>query len=217
MRAKRAERSAGMCGSILSDGILEGVDFFPSTHFNERPVGTVPQTVVLHNISLPAGHFGTGCVHDLFMGVLDTNCDPSFADLQGFRVSSHFFIARDGKIRQYVSCDKCAWHAGVSRFLGRENYNDFSIGIELEGTDALDFEEAQYASLLALLRAVDEHYRLKYIVAHSDIAPGRKTDPGPHFDWVRLFRERARFGSPEFPGPAARMQLSELEQSFPTA
>ena len=113
-----------------------------------------------------------------------------------------------------TTCGKRAWHAGVSRFNGRDNCNDFSIGIELEGTDFVAFEDEQYQALEKLLKAIDARYGLSYIVGHSDIAPGRKTDPGPHFDWVRLHSARSAFGSPQFAGAAARLQLSILEQSF---
>lgn len=189
-----------------------------SEHFNERPSGcAIPHMVVLHNISLPPGQFGTGCVQALFTGTLDTTCDASLADLKGLRVSSHFLIERDGTVTQFVSCDKRAWHAGVSRFNGKDNCNDFSIGIELEGTDFEPFKDEQYQRLVALLHAIDAKYGLSDIVGHSDIAAGRKTDPGPHFDWVRLYRVRSAFGSPEFAGAAARMQLSLLKQTFDRA
>ena len=203
---------------IDEDGWLEGAERFESPHYNERPVSdATPQTVVLHNITLPPGRFATGCVTDLFMGTLDTTADPTLADLKGLRVSSHFFIERTGRILQFVSCGKRAWHAGISRWAGRENCNDFTIGIELEGTDFVPFEEAQYAALTELLGAIHEKYALHDVVAHSDIAPGRKTDPGPHFDWVRLWRSREAFGSPAFDGAAARVQLSRLEQRFERA
>lgn len=195
-----------------------GVRRLESPHFNERPAQYAsPHLVVLHNISLPAGHFGTGLVEDLFLGVIDVSRAPSLADLAGLRVSSHFFIDRKGRVTQFVSCLKRAWHAGVSRFNGRDNCNDFSIGIELEGTDFVSFEEAQYAALSTLLAAIDARYNIAHIVGHSDIAPGRKTDPGPCFDWVRLYRGRAAFGSPAFAGAAARMQLSRLAPSFDCA
>lgn len=201
--------------SFDSQGWLSGIECLPSPHFNERPSqDACPHVVVMHNISLPPQRFATGLVKDLFMGTLDVTQDETLSDLKGLRVSSHFFIERTGHIIQFVSCDKRAWHAGVSRFNGRDNCNDFSIGIELEGTDLEPFEDAQYHGLTALLSAIDAKYSLSHVVGHSDIAPGRKTDPGPHFDWVRLFRSRSAFGSPDFPGAAARMQLSILEQSF---
>lgn len=203
---------------IDPEGWLVVAERHESPHYNERPdEDAEPHVVVLHNISLPPNRFGTGLVRDLFMGELDTKTHPDLTDLEGLRVSSHFFIARDGRIEQFVSCAKRAWHAGVSRFNGRDNCNDFSIGIELEGTDFVAFEEAQYQALVKLLGAIDARYGLSYIVGHSDIAPGRKTDPGPHFDWVRLNGSRSAFGSPQFAGAAARLQLSILEQSFARA
>ncbi len=204
--------------AIDADGWLAGTARFESPHFNERPFeDAVPHTVVLHNITLPPGRFGTGLVRDLFMGTLDTSLDPALSDLAGLRVSSHFFIDRAGAVTQFVSCAKRAWHAGVSRLAGRDNCNDFTIGIELEGTDFTDFEAVQYESLTALLHAIDAKYSLDCVVGHSDIAPGRKTDPGAHFDWVRLYRAREAFGSPEFAGAAARIQLAALDQSFDRA
>ena len=204
--------------AIDSDGWVKGAQRFASPHFNERPpADIIPHTVVLHNISLPPQQFGTGFVRDLFMGTLDTTRDASLADLKGLRVSSHFFIDRTGALFQFVSCGKRAWHAGVSRFNGRDNCNDFSIGIELEGTDFVDFEDVQYQTLESLLSAIHAKYALSYVVGHSDVAPGRKTDPGPHFDWVRLYRSRSVFGSPDFFGAAARLQLSALNQTFDRA
>lgn len=204
--------------SIDSEGWLIGVERRESPHYNERPISdAIPHTVVLHNISLPPLRFGTGMVSDLFMGELDVTRHESLADLAGLRVSSHFFVQRDGRIVQFVSCLKRAWHAGVSRFNGRDNCNDFTIGIELEGTDFVAFENEQYQSLISILCAIDAKYCLSYIVGHSDIAPGRKTDPGPYFDWVRLHRARAMFGSPQFAGAAARMQFAVLRQTFDRA
>ena len=154
-----------------------------SPHFDPRPAGAAVELIVLHGISLPEGRFGTGHVDALFMGRLDPEAHADFATLRGLRVSSHFFIRRDGELRQYVSCEQRAWHAGVSRMWGRERCNDFSVGIELEGCDALGYEPAQYESLGALLGALLESHPVRAIAGHSDIAPGRKTDPGPHFDW----------------------------------
>lgn len=193
---------------IQADGWAKGVLISPSSHFNARPEGVVPNLVILHNISLPPGEFGTGDVRELFLGKLDTTKDARLADLEGLRVSSHFFVSREGEIEQFVSCENRAWHAGVSSFLGRDNCNDFSIGIELEGTDAVEFENAQYVSLVKLLRALSKSYPIEAIVAHSDVAPGRKTDPGPHFDWERLEKAREDFGAPKFPGAAAAMARS---------
>ncbi len=193
---------------IQEEGWAQGVLLSPSNHFNERPEGVIPNLVILHNITLPPGEFGTGDVRRLFLGTLDTTKDARLADLEGLRVSSHFFVSRAGVIEQFVSCNDRAWHAGISSFMGRDNCNDFSIGIELEGTDDVDFEFVQYRSLVKLLAALAKRYPISAIVAHSDVAPGRKTDPGPHFDWERLEKERAAFGAPEFPGAAASIARS---------
>ncbi|MFQ6372482.1 1,6-anhydro-N-acetylmuramyl-L-alanine amidase AmpD [Shewanella sp. YIC-542] len=159
----------------------------PSPHFNERPQAEV-SLLVIHNISLPAGCFGLPYIEQLFLGQLDCTADASFAALEGLEVSAHFFIRRDGELLQFVSCDKRAWHAGVSCFAGREGCNDFSLGIELEGTDNSGFTTAQYERLQQLTRELMQIYPMlekTRIVGHSDIAPGRKTDPGAGFDWQR--------------------------------
>ncbi len=159
-----------------------------SPHWNERPDPEDISLLVIHNISLPAGQFGTGYIDDLFMGCLDCQLHPSFDLLEGLRVSAHCVIDRQGEISQYVPFAKRAWHAGQSCFEGRDNCNDFAIGIELEGTDELPYTDAQYSALAQLTEMI----RLRYpritkqrIVGHSDIAPDRKTDPGPAFDWAR--------------------------------
>lgn len=169
---------------INEDGFLDKGQFHwhASPHFDERS-GSMPiSLIVIHNISLPAGCFGTGYVQALFDGTIDTTAHPSFVSLQGLEVSSHFFIDRNGEIWQFVSTQKRAWHAGKSSFMEHERCNDFSIGIELEGTDFQSFQEVQYASLRALLKAITERYpKIKFVTGHSDIAPGRKTDPGLFF------------------------------------
>ncbi len=147
--------------------------------------------MVIHNISLPAGCFGLPYIEQLFLGTLDTEAEPSFAELKGLEVSAHFLIRRDGELRQYVSVDQRAWHAGVSNFAGRSGCNDFAVGIELEGTDDSGFTEAQYHKLITLsqsLRLAYPDITKERIVGHSDIAPGRKTDPGPGFDWQRYLQ-----------------------------
>lgn len=168
-------------------GILAHYRQCPSPHFNLRPVEV--DSIVIHNISLPAGCFGEPYVEDLFLGCLDCSVDASFADLQGVEVSSHFFIDRQGRVTQFVDCDKRAWHAGVSSLFGRENCNDFSIGIELEGVDDIAYESSQYTVLRQLCIELMQRYpaiSTERIIGHSDIAPGRKTDPGPAFDWPML-------------------------------
>jgi len=164
---------------------------FQSPFFSERPAGTEISLLVIHCISLPAGQFGTRYVHDLFMGQLDCQADPSFASLEGLQVSAHLVIFRDGRVHQYVPFMKKAWHAGVSEFDGRSACNDFSIGIELEGTEIAPYTEAQYQSLIevtALLRRFFPAISQDRIVGHQQIAPGRKTDPGPSFDWARYLQ-----------------------------
>lgn len=171
-----------------ASGWCDGARHCPSPNFNERPEGEV-SLLVLHNISLPPGQFGTGKVQQFFQNRLPVDEHPYFADIAQLRVSAHFLIERDGAITQFVSCNARAWHAGVSSFEGRENCNDYSLGIELEGTDDLPFSDAQYRALAelteVLLRAYPQMSTAR-ICGHSDIAPGRKTDPGPCFDWARL-------------------------------
>lgn len=168
-------------------GWYSGARRSESPHFNQRPLGEV-SLLVIHNISLPAGCFGLPYIDQLFKGCLDTQADDSFADLAGLQVSAHFLIRRDGECVQYVSCSDRAWHAGVSRYGERENCNDFSIGIELEGTDTEPYADAQYARLVELTQALLIEYpslSAERIVGHCDIAPMRKTDPGQSFDWKR--------------------------------
>ncbi|MBD9414101.1 1,6-anhydro-N-acetylmuramyl-L-alanine amidase AmpD [Pseudomonas sp. PDM16] len=171
-----------------ASGWCDEVRHCPSPNFNERPLGEV-SLLVIHNISLPPGQFGTGKVQQFFQNRLPVDEHPYFAGIAQLTVSAHFLIERDGDVTQFVSCNQRAWHAGVSCFDGRENCNDFSIGIELEGTDELPFSEAQYQALvevtLELLSAYPD-LSVERICGHCDIAPGRKTDPGPFFDWQRV-------------------------------
>lgn len=169
-------------------GWFEGVRHCPSPNFNARPMGEI-SVLVVHNISLPPGQFGTGQVEALFQNRLDPSAHPFFESIAELRVSAHFLIDRAGQVTQFVSCYDRAWHAGVSRFGERENCNDFSLGIELEGTDHQAFTEVQYQVLAELTRQLLEAFpalTLERICGHSDIAPGRKTDPGPFFDWPKL-------------------------------
>jgi len=156
-----------------------------SPHCDARPEGEKISLVVIHNISLPPGEFGGPYIDDLFLGRLDPEAHPYFRDVAPMRVSSHFLIRRDGEVVQYVPCEMRAWHAGVSQWKGRERCNDFSIGIELEGADDVPFSEPQYEALARLTRELFAKYGELDIAGHSDIAPGRKTDPGPFFDWDR--------------------------------
>lgn len=158
----------------------------PSPNFGIRPPGTEVDLLVLHSISLPPGEFGTGCVRDFFLNRLDCSAHPYFAGLQGVQVSAHFFIERSGHVWQFVDCDARAWHAGVSRYRGRDNCNDDSIGVELEGLEGGQFEPGQYHMLLRLTEAVRARYPLRYVAGHEHIAPHRKADPGPGFDWTVL-------------------------------
>lgn len=170
-------------------GLLAGVRQVLSPHFNGRPGHCVPDLVVVHNISLPPGEFGGPWIDRLFTGNLPPDAHPFFRDIAGNPVSAHILIRRDGRIVQYVPFHERAWHAGRSSYEGREQCNDFSIGIELEGTDVVPFTDAQYEQLTALVQCLLQTYptlSAARITGHSDIAPGRKTDPGPAFDWERL-------------------------------
>lgn len=171
-----------------TSGWCDGIRHCPSPNFNARQQGEV-SLLVIHNISLPPGQFGTGKVQQFFQNRLPADEHPYFAGIAQLTVSAHFLIERDGAVTQFVSCNARAWHAGVSSFAGRENCNDFSVGIELEGTDELPFSDAQYQALIGLTRQLLDAYpqlSVERICGHSDIAPGRKTDPGPCFDWARL-------------------------------
>ena len=165
-----------------------GISRMPSPNFDPRPPGEAICLLVLHNISLPPGQFLNGFVGDLFLNRLDTTADPWFSNVVGLRVSAHFLIDRNGNITQFVGCEQRAWHAGVSVFAGRERCNDFSIGIELEGTDDLPFTQAQYDRLAELTDCLRTRYPLSAVRGHSHIAPLRKTDPGACFDWPRYAR-----------------------------
>ncbi|WP_310737528.1 1,6-anhydro-N-acetylmuramyl-L-alanine amidase AmpD [Inhella gelatinilytica] len=170
----------------------------PSPHHNARPHGVAVEGVVLHSISLPAGSYGGPEVEDLFLNRLDLSAHESFESLRGLQVSAHFFIRREGACLQFVPVQARAWHAGRSSFLGRENCNDFTVGIELEGLEGHAFEPAQYRSLVRLLRALRQVIPLRWVAGHEHIAPGRKGDPGPGFDWAGLQR-RLRWSAGRFP------------------
>jgi AmpD protein len=181
-----------MIGAVKIDpatGLLAGVRQVLSPHFDTRPAGVLPELLVVHGISLPPGEFGGPWIDRLFTGTLPADGHPYFRDVVARRVSSHALIRRDGQIVQYVPFGERAWHAGQSTYRGRGSCNDFSIGIELEGTDDTPYADAQYealAALIAALLAVYPSLTREAIAGHSDIAPGRKTDPGPSFDWPRL-------------------------------
>ena len=171
---------------ISDEGVADGVRYVASPHCDFRPQVQDIRLLVLHSISLPPGEFSGPQVEALFAGRLDWDAHPYFQSIRGMQVSAHFFIRRDGELIQFVPCNRRAWHAGVSNWRGWERCNDFSIGIELEGTDDSAFTEVQYETLRALIEALKARYGIADIVGHSDIAPGRKTDPGPYFDWNRL-------------------------------
>jgi len=174
------------------DGIVSGVRQVPSPNCDERVGGEAVTLLVVHSISLPPGEFGGESVERLFTNRLDTNDHPYFAGLEGLRVSAHFFVRRDGAIVQFVPAGLRAWHAGASSWRGRSRCNDFSIGVELEGADEAVFEPVQYARLAELVRALQRRLPLREVAAHGDVAPGRKTDPGPLFDWPRCLSLLAR-------------------------
>ncbi|MDO5653597.1 MAG: 1,6-anhydro-N-acetylmuramyl-L-alanine amidase AmpD, partial [Brachymonas sp.] len=154
----------------------------PSPNFGPRPAHACIDLLVLHSISLPPGEYGTGCIDRLFANTLDFDAHPYFQQIRGLEVSAHFLVRRDGTITQYVSCDDRAWHAGNSCWRGREQCNDDSIGIELEGLEGTPFADAQYPALARLAQAVAAHYPLRHVAGHEHIAPGRKFDPGAAFD-----------------------------------
>ncbi|MGH1595212.1 1,6-anhydro-N-acetylmuramyl-L-alanine amidase AmpD [Yersinia proxima] len=182
----------------LDNGWISGVKRVVSPHCDQRPEGEAPSLLVIHNISLPPGEFGGSYIDQLFTGTLNADEHPYFADIVHLRVSAHCLIRRDGEIIQYVPFDKRAWHAGVSTFVGRERCNDFSIGIELEGTDVLPFTTEQYRSLSEVSALLFAHYPItaERVTGHSDIAPGRKTDPGSAFDWVLYQQSLAKLSLP---------------------
>ena len=169
--------------SISTEGWCEGVARAPCDNFEPRPEGADISLLVIHNISLPPGQFGSTHIEALFANTLDCDAHPYFAQLRGLKVSAHFLIRRDGTALQFVPTTQRAWHAGVSAFKGRERCNDFSIGIELEGSDDQHFTDAQYRTLAGLTLALTARHPITDLAGHSDIAPGRKTDPGPFFSW----------------------------------
>ena len=170
---------------VDTTGWVSGMRRLASPNCDIRPPGTTINLLVIHNISLPPGEFGGQAIAQLFTNTLDTDTHPYFSQVKGVRVSAHFLIQRTGEIIQFVPCSKRAWHAGASAWRGRTACNDFSIGVELEGTDFLPFSDQQYASLIRLTRVLKRAYPIREIAGHSDIAPGRKTDPGQKFDWSR--------------------------------
>jgi AmpD protein len=178
---------------IDASGFAHGdVTFLASPNCDDRPAGVSIDLLVVHAISLPPGEFGGRAIEDLFLNRLDTSTHPYYAGIAGLRVSAHFLIRRHGQLMQFVPCISRAWHAGASTWRGRSGCNDFSIGVELEGCDEKPFEHGQYEVLAKLTRGLRTAYPISEVVGHSDIAPTRKTDPGPHFDWAK-FRRSAGF------------------------
>lgn len=180
--------SAGLSWTEDADGggVVRQAEFVPSPNQDARPPDVAVDLVVVHFISLPPGRFGGDGIRRLFTNTLDEAADPALAGLSSLRVSSHFLIRRDGVLLQFVPCDRRAWHAGLSRWRGRSRCNDFSIGVELEGCETVPFEEAQYAALDGLLSLLRSRYPIADVAGHEHIAPGRKNDPGPTFDWARV-------------------------------
>ena len=178
------------CVIVSPDHWLSRAKRLPSSNQDERPDPTDISLVVIHGISLPPGEFGTGAVEALFCNSLDCSLDPRLRDLEELRVSSHLLLSRRGAVTQFVPFDRRAWHAGVSSHRGRIGCNDFAIGVELEGTDRVAYTRSQYDKLTVVLKALMSRYpRIdrNAVVGHNEIAPGRKTDPGPRFDWQRLY------------------------------
>lgn len=170
-------------------GLIKGVRQVLSVSHDSRPAGIPPELIVVHGISLPPGEYGGPWIDRLFTGALPADAHPYFAAIAGLNVSAHVLVRRSGQIVQYVPLQRRAWHAGASEYRGRQGCNDFSVGIELEGTDDIPYEPDQYTTLAALIRAAVATYpslSADRVVGHSDIAPGRKTDPGPAFEWSRL-------------------------------
>ena len=172
--------------SLWHDGWYRFAQHTPSPNFGPRPLDTTIDLVVVHSISLPPGQYGGPEISALFTNTLDWDAHPYFQQIRGTEVSAHFVIRRDGALIQFVSCDDRAWHAGRSNFQGRDNCNDFSIGIELEGLEGDVFELLQYETLTSLCAAIAQHYPTRHIAGHEHVAPDRKKDPGPGFDWAHL-------------------------------
>jgi N-acetyl-anhydromuramoyl-L-alanine amidase len=173
---------------IEREGWLAGVRRVESPNCDDRPAGTEISLLVIHSISLPPGEYGGDWIERLFTNRLDPEAHPYFREIEGLKVSAHFLIQRDGRLIQFVPVSRRAWHAGASSWRGRPACNDFSIGVELEGTDSGPFEEAQYRALDGLIARLRSALPLRDIAAHSDVAPGRKTDPGPGFAWARVLK-----------------------------
>ena len=196
------------CFSIDDTGWCQQTRRVISPNHDARPPQVAINLLVIHNISLPPGEFAGNAIEELFTNQLDCAAHPYFAQLEGLRVSAHFLIRRDGSATQFVSTHDRAWHAGVSTFDDHERCNDFSIGIELEGDDHTPFCDVQYRTLFALTKALSIAHPLAHVTGHEHIAPGRKTDPGPHFDWDRYLSEMATLLSPRLSDTKTEFALS---------
>jgi len=186
MKTPEYPSSRSAAQPLWQGGWLRAARHCPSPNAGPRPLDAHIDLLVLHSISLPPGQYGGPEVEQLFTNQLDWNAHPYFEGIRGLEVSSHFFIRRDGELLQFVDADARAWHAGASCWRGRSNCNDDSVGIELEGLEGQTFEEAQYATLQVLCDALAQRYPIAHLAGHEHIAPGRKQDPGPGFDWARL-------------------------------
>jgi N-acetyl-anhydromuramoyl-L-alanine amidase len=188
----RSDPSTGSRRLVIDKGgFAAAARLLRSPNHDARPRGCAITLLVVHGISLPPGVFGGDAIERLFTNRLDAAAHPYYASVASIRVSAHFLIRRDGELVQFVGCNDRAWHAGSSTWRGRNRCNDFSIGVELEGADDVAYTAAQYTMLARLVRALRRAYPIEAIVGHSDIAPERKTDPGPSFDWARLQRSIA--------------------------
>ena len=177
---------------IGPDGLLEGVPYIASPNCDERPAPAEISLLVLHSISLPPGEYGGAAIEQLFTNRLDPDAHPYFSEVFSLKVSAHFLVRRSGELVQFVPIGRRAWHAGASSWRGRSRCNDFSLGIELEGTDDAAFEAIQYRRLCELIHVLRAALPLCDIAAHSDVAPGRKSDPGAHFDWAQVLSSLSR-------------------------
>ena len=183
---KPPKSEAALAGLLWHKGWYRYARALQSPNFGARPADACIDLIVIHSISLPPGDYGSDNVQRLFMNQLDWDRHPYFQSIRGMQVSSHFYISREGNLWQFVGCDDRAWHSGLSSYRGRSNCNDDSIGIELEGLEGTNFEAAQYETLQALCAALVAQYPVAHIAGHEHIAPGRKLDPGPGFDWLLL-------------------------------
>ena len=192
--------TASAPAAVWREGWLDGARRCESPNFGPRPEGMAIDLALIHSISLPPGEYGGDAIERLFTNRLDWDAHAYFQQIRGLEVSAHFLVRRDGELVQFVSCDARAWHAGASVWHGRSECNDFSIGIELEGLEGERFDASQYVALAVLIDALAARYPIAAVVGHEHVAPGRKNDPGPGFDWVRL-----------------RSMVSLVDQYFPDA